>query len=75
MNYTPKVKTCRVDKLRDGDVVVGTGPSGPFADGPKLLSSRTVALEHSQRTTAFTCEWAGGGRNVYYGDTEMLVQR
>jgi hypothetical protein len=63
----------RVDQLRDGDRVTGTGASGDYDDGPRILVSRTPALEHSVRTQAWWLVWDDGGHNVYYGDTAVTA--
>lgn len=69
-------KNVRVDRLRGGELVIGTRPSGPYTDGPRRLADRPKsAPEHSMRTVAYWLEWSGGDRQVYYGDTVLLVAR
>lgn len=65
-----------MDRLRGGELVIGTGPSGPYEGGPRRLVAPPVAApEHSVRTVAYQLEWSGGGLQVYYGDTVVLVAR
>lgn len=65
-----------MDRLSGRELVIGTGASGAYEDGPRRLAGKPwPAPEHSQRTTAYWVEWSGGDRQVYYGDTVVLVAR
>lgn len=69
-------KRMRVDRLRGGELVIGTAASGLYGGGPRRLAGRPAeAPEHSQRTVAYWVNWSDGGRQVYYGDTLVLVAR
>jgi hypothetical protein len=69
-------KAVRVDRLRGSELVIGTAASGPYEDGPRRLAAQpTSAPEHSVQREAFWVDWSGGGRQVYYGDTRLLVAR
>jgi hypothetical protein len=69
-------RTVRTDRLRGGELVIGTTASGPYEDGPRRLAERpTEAPEHSVRATAYWLAWTDGRRQVYYGDTRVLVAR
>lgn len=63
----------RVDALKPGATVLGTGASGDFEDGPRVLVSITPAPEHSRRTAAYHLRWDSETANVYYGDTLVDV--
>jgi hypothetical protein len=64
----------RTDMLSPGDVVVGTGPSGAYEGGPRMLQAMELAPEHAQRMTAYRLTWFDLGSQVYYGDTVLWVQ-
>lgn len=69
-------KRVRVDRLRGGELVIGTSASGPYEGGPRRLAAPPQsAPEHSQRMAAYRLEWSDGGRLVYYGDTLVLIAR
>jgi hypothetical protein len=69
-------RAVRTDRLRGGELVLGTVASGAYEDGPRRLALRPVeAPEHSERTVAYWLEWSDGRRLVYYGDTLVLVAR
>jgi hypothetical protein len=69
-------KRVRTDRLRGSELVIGTAASGPYEEGPRRLASQpTPAPEHSVQREAFWVAWSGGGRQVYYGDTVLLVAR
>lgn len=67
-------KRIRVDRLRGGELVIGTAASGPYERGPRRLAGRPAeAPDHSVRTSAYWVEWSDGDRQVYYGDTVLLT--
>lgn len=73
------MKLIQVGKVRPGDLIAGTGPSGNWKDGlgPRRVERIEQAPEHSQRTTAVWLVWAGDWpRNCFYVDTQVwLAQR
>lgn len=73
MHTTMRTRRMQVADLYPGATVTGTGPSGDFSTGPRVLVSIVEAPEHSKRTTAYFLRWEDGGFNVYYGDTEVDV--
>lgn len=74
MAKTPR--TIRVDRLRGGELVIGTAASGLYEGGARRLAGQPEpAPEHSVRTAAYWVGWSAGGRQVYYGDTLLLVAR
>lgn len=69
-------RNVRTDRLRGGELVIGTTASGPYEDGPRRLARRPIEEpEHSVRTVAYRLVWSDGLGPVYYGDTLVLVAR
>lgn len=62
-----------VDTLRPGAIIVGTGPSGLFSDGPHMLKRLELAPEHSVRTDAYWLRFTDGTDRCLYGDAVVEV--
>lgn len=72
------MKSIRTDKARPGDLIAGTGASGDYEGGPRRLADIVRAPREEKRTDgtkAYEVEWADGSKQVYYGDTALLLQQ
>lgn len=71
----PQEDLVRVDQLEAGVTIVGTGPSGPFEDGPRRL---VLINEIPPTNRAFKSEYRlffDNGSVVFFGSTLVIVDR
>lgn len=65
----------RVDELTGGETIRGTGASGLYEDGPRVLARIDEAPPRTPFRTEHRLHFEGGRSVVYFGSTQVITGR
>jgi hypothetical protein len=63
----------RVDELQGGETIRGTGPSGPYEDGPRVLERIAEAIPARPTQPEYRLWFTDGRTLIYFGSTQVAL--